>query len=67
MELKQFKILRLMSRIMNSAKDLGCLIMQHAEDYELAKNGMINSGIMATKLGLSGIPELQKELSLKEI
>ena len=23
---------RLMSRIMNSAKDLGCLIMQHAED-----------------------------------
>ena len=45
---------RLMSRIMNSAKDLGCLIMQHAEDYELAKNGMINSGIIATKLGLSG-------------
>jgi dihydroorotase len=35
---------RLMSRIMNSAKDIGCLIMQHAEDYELAKNGMINSG-----------------------
>ena len=43
---------RLMSRIMNSAKDLGCLIMQHAEDYELAKNGMINSGIIASKLGL---------------
>ena len=41
---------------MNSAKDIGCLIMQHAEDYELAKNGMINSGIIATKLGLSGIP-----------
>ena len=25
----------LMSRIMNSAKDLDCLIMQHAEDYHL--------------------------------
>ena len=32
----------LMSKIMNSAKDLGCLIMQHAEDYHLSKNGMIN-------------------------
>ena len=30
--------------------------MQHAEDYNLSKNGMINSGIIATKLGLSGIP-----------
>jgi len=27
----------LMSRIMNSAKDLDCLIMQHAEDYHLSK------------------------------
>ena len=26
---------RLMSRIMNSARDLGCLIMQHAEDLSL--------------------------------
>ena len=43
---------RLMSRIMNSAKDLGLLIMQHAEDYDLSKNGMINHGIIATKLGL---------------
>ena len=33
---------RLMSRIMNSAKDLGCLIMQHAEDYELAKLSLIH-------------------------
>ena len=28
----------LMSRIMNSAKDLECLIMQHAEDYLVSKN-----------------------------
>ena len=49
---------RVMSRIMNSASDLDTLIMQHAEDYELAKNGMINEGIIATKLGLQGIPEM---------
>ena len=43
---------------MNSASDLDTLIMQHAEDYELAKDGMINEGIIATKLGLQGIPEM---------
>ena len=56
---------RLMSRIMNSAKDLGCLIMQHAEDYELAKNGMINTGIIASKLGLSGIPEIAERILIE--
>ena len=56
---------RLMSRIMNSAKDIGCLIMQHAEDYELAKNGMINSGIIATKLGLPGIPEIAERILIE--
>ena len=49
---------RVMSRIMNSASDLDTLIMQHAEDCELAKDGMINEGIIATKLGLQGIPEM---------
>ena len=49
---------RVMSRIMNSAKDLNSLIMQHAEDQELSENGMINDGIISTKLGLQGIPEI---------
>jgi len=54
-----------MSRIMNSAKDLGTLIMQHVEDYDLSKNGMINSGIIATKLGLSGIPAVAERLIIE--
>ena len=56
---------QLMSRIMNSAKDLGTLIMQHAEDYHLAKNGMINSGIIATKLGLSGISDVAERIIIE--
>ena len=56
---------QLMSRIMNSAKDLGALIMQHAEDYHLSKNGMINSGIIATKLGLSGIPDVAERIIIE--
>jgi dihydroorotase len=50
---------------MNSAKDLGTLIMQHAEDYELSKNGMINSGIIATKLGLSGISSVAERIIIE--
>ena len=63
---------RIMSRIMNSAKDLNTLILQHAEDYELSQNGMINDGIIATKLGLQGIPEMaeiiiiERDLALLE-
>ena len=56
---------QLMLRIMNSAKDLGSLIMQHAEDLDLSKNGMINSGIIATKLGLAGIPDVAERIIIE--
>jgi len=56
--LKTIQNTRLMSRIMKSAHDLNSLILQHAEDLELSKNGMINDGIISTKLGLQGIPDL---------
>ena len=56
---------RLMSRIMRSAYDLDSLIMQHAEDYELAKNGMVNDGIIATQLGLQGIPDLAEKIIIE--
>ena len=63
---------RIMNRIMNSASDLKSLIIQHAEDAELSKDGMINDGIIATKLGLQGIPVsaelliLERDLTLLE-
>ena len=63
---------RIMNRIMNSASDLNSLIIQHAEDAELSRDGMINDGIIATKLGLQGIPVsaelliLERDLTLLE-
>ena len=63
---------RIMNRIMNSASDLNSLIIQHAEDAELSKDGIINDGIIATKLGLQGIPVsaelliLERDLTLLE-
>ena len=70
--IKTIQNTRIMSRIMNSARDLNSLILQHAEDYELAQKGMINDGIIATKLGLQGIPEMaeiiiiERDLTLLE-
>ena len=56
---------RLMSRIMRSAYDLNCLIIQHVEDNELAKDGMVNDGIISTKLGLQGISELAEKIIIE--
>ncbi len=56
---------RLMSRIMRSAYDLGSLIMQHAEDIDLAENGTVNDGIISTKLGLQGITELAEKIIIE--
>ena len=56
---------RLMSRIMRSAFDLGSLIMQHAEDFELAEHGTVNDGIISTKLGLQGITDLAEKIIIE--
>ena len=56
---------RLMSRIMRSAYDLNCLIMQHVEDEELSKHGMVNDGIISTKLGLQGISDLAEKIIIE--
>ena len=56
---------RLMSRIMKSAYDLDCLIMQHAEDFELSKDGVVNDGIISTKLGLQGISDLAEKIIIE--
>ena len=63
--IKTIQNTRLMSRIMRLAYDLNCLVMQHAEDYELAKDGMVNDGIISTKLGLQGISELAEKIIIE--
>jgi len=55
----------LMSRIMNYASDIDVLIMQHAEDYELAKNSCINQGEVATRLGLQGVSDIAEKIIIE--
>ena len=59
---KSIQNTRLMSRIIRSAFDLNCLVMQHAEDLELSSGGMVNDGIISTKLGLQGISYLAEKV-----
>ena len=55
----------LMSRIMNYASDIDVLIMQHAEDYELAKNSCINQSEVATRLGLQGVSDIAERIIIE--
>ncbi len=53
---------QVMSRIMNFASQSKSLIMQHAEDNILSKDGLINEGEISTRLGLKGIPFLAEKI-----
>jgi len=54
-----------MARIMDYASDVGVLIMQHAEDFELSKNGCINEGEISTRLGLEGISAIAEKIIIE--
>ena len=54
-----------MARIMNYASDIGVLIMQHTEDYELSKNGCINDGEISNRLGLEGISSIAEKITIE--
>ena len=47
---------QIMRRAMEYAKRFGLLVISHCEDPELASTGCMNEGTIATRMGLSGIP-----------
>jgi len=53
---------QVMTRIMNFASQSESLIIQHAEDNILSKDGLINEGEISTRLGLKGIPFLAEKI-----
>jgi len=55
---------RLKFNALKYASGFGIPIIVHSEDYSLAGRGQINSGKVATQLGLSGIPGLAEEVMI---
>ena len=54
-----------MDKIFNYAKNQNALVIQFPQDNELSKNGVINEGLIATKLGLKGIPDYAEHLVIE--
>lgn len=54
----------LMRRALEYAKGFGLLVISHCEDLCLSANGSMNEGITATRMGLSGIPNLSESIMI---
>jgi len=55
---------RLMRRAMEYSLPLGLPVVEHCEDSDLAMDGQMNEGIIATRLGLCGIPAAAEEVAI---
>jgi dihydroorotase len=56
---------RVMRNVLLYSKDFGALICHHIEDPYLSANGMMNSGEVAARLGLSGAPKAAEIIMLE--
>ena len=52
----------LMRRALEYAHSLGVPVISHCEDTDLATGGAANEGVVATRLGLRGIPNIAEEI-----
>ncbi|MEW5945574.1 MAG: dihydroorotase [bacterium] len=53
---------RLMRRAMEYSKIFGIPVMSHCEDLNLTAGGLMNEGVVSTRLGLAGIPAAGEEI-----
>ncbi|MCP4116022.1 MAG: dihydroorotase [Desulfobacteraceae bacterium] len=51
-----------MRRAMEYASGLGLPVISHSEDLSLAKDGAMNEGLAATRLGIKGIPNAAESI-----
>ena len=56
---------RVMKNALLYARDFGALIVHHTEDPYLSGSGAMNSGEVATRLGLPGIPKMAEIITLE--
>lgn len=56
---------QVMRRALTYARDVGALILHHAEDADLVGSGVMNEGEFASRLGLPGIPREAETIMLE--
>jgi dihydroorotase len=56
---------RVMRNVLNYAKDFGALVIHHTEDPYLTNNSSMNSGEVASRLGLSGASKIAETIVLE--
>ncbi len=54
----------MMRLAMDYAKQFGTTIIAHCEDESLAGKGVVNEGVVSTRLGLAGWPEQAEEIAV---
>jgi dihydroorotase len=62
---KAIKNAQVMRRALSYAATFGAIIVQHPEEPSLAAGGAMNAGELATRMGLSGIPEAAEVIMLE--
>ncbi len=61
---KSLRNAQVMRRVMAYARDFGALVIHYTEDPDLAGEGVMNEGELATRLGLTGIPREAEAIML---
>jgi dihydroorotase len=56
---------RVMRNVLNYAKDFGALIVHHTEDHYLTNGAAMNSGEVASRLGLPGVATAAETIVLE--
>ncbi|MEO0618344.1 MAG: dihydroorotase [Pseudomonadota bacterium] len=56
---------QVMCRLLTYARDFDALVIHHVEDPDLARSGVMNSGSMASRLGLPGIHSAAETIMLE--
>ena len=57
---------KIMQQALDYANNFNALIIQHPQDIHLAKNGVMNSGPLASKLGLPGISKIAEIIQIEK-
>ena len=52
----------LMRKALEYAKECGLLLISHCEDIDLADKGVMNEGVVATRMGFDGIPNAAESI-----